>query len=90
MKYVLDDGADKTLCDELLLDALNVDSRSVPFNISTVNSTDRITHGQEVDLQVQHVNGHDRVDLRNVWSVKRLPISARSAMVSAEIRNCLI
>ena len=84
---LLDDGADKTLCDERLLDALNVDSRSVTFNISTVDCTGSITHGQEVDLQVQHVNGHDRVDLRNVWSVKRLPISARSAVASSEIKK---
>ena len=34
---LLDDGADKTLCDERLLDALNVSSRPVTFNISTVN-----------------------------------------------------
>ena len=52
---LLDDGADKTLCDERLLDALNVSSRPVTFNIATVNSTGSTTHGQEVDLQVQGV-----------------------------------
>ena len=84
---LLDDGADKTLCDERLLRALSADSRQVTFNISTVNSTGCVTHGQEVDLQVQHVNSTDRVDLHNVWTVKRLPISSRTAAVSADIKK---
>ena len=43
---LLDDGADKTLWDERLLDALNVSSRPVTFNISTVSPTGSTTHGQ--------------------------------------------
>ena len=57
---LLDDGADKTLCDESLLDALKVPSRPVTFNISTVSHTGSTTHGQEVDLQVQGVNSNDQ------------------------------
>ena len=57
----LDDGADKTMCDERLLDALNVSSRPVTFNIATVNSRGSTTHGQEVDLQVQGVNSNGKV-----------------------------
>ena len=53
---LLDDGADKTLCDERLLRALNADSRQVTFNISTVNSTGCVTHGQEVDLQSKKIS----------------------------------
>lgn len=44
-------------------------------------------HGQEVDLDVPHVNGKDTVTLRNVWSVKRLPISTQSAAVNADIKR---
>ena len=84
---LLDDGADKTLCDERLLDALNVSSRPVTFNISTVSPTDSITHGQEVDLQVQGVNSNDQVNLHKVWPVKRRPISVHSAVVSADIKK---
>ena len=84
---LLDDGADKTLCDERLLDALNVSSRPVTFNISTVNSTGSTTHGQEIDLQVQGVNCNDQVNLHKVWSVKRLPISVHSAVVSSDIQK---
>ena len=81
-----DDGADKTLCDEGLLDTLNVSSRPVTFNILTVRPTGSTTHGQEVDLQVQGVNNNDQVNL-NVWSVKRLPISVHSAVVSSDIKK---
>ena len=84
---LLDDGADKTLCVERLLDALNVSSRPVTFNIATVNSTGSTTHGQEVDLQVQGVNINDKVNLHKVWSVKRLPISVNSAVVRDDIKK---
>lgn len=84
---LLDDGADKSLCDERLLHALNVASRPVTFKISTVSSTGSTNHGQEVDLQVQQVNGKDRVTLRNVWSVKRLPISTQSTAVNADVKK---
>ena len=79
--YALLDG------DERLLDALNVSSRPVTFNISTVNSTGSTTHGQEIDLQVQGVNCNDQVNLHKVWSVKRLPISVHSAVVSSDIQK---
>ena len=36
---LLDDGADKTLCDERLVQQLQLTSRSVTFKISTINST---------------------------------------------------
>ena len=41
---LLDNGADKTMCDERLLDALNVSSRPVTFNIATVNSAGSTTY----------------------------------------------
>ena len=63
---LLDDGADKTLCGERLLDALNVSSKPVTFNMATFNSAGSTTHGQEVDLQVQGVNSNDKVNLRKV------------------------
>ncbi|MCG8069350.1 MAG: hypothetical protein JAY84_15975 [Candidatus Thiodiazotropha taylori] len=44
-------------------------------------------HGQEVDLHVQHINSNDTVSLRNVWSVKQLPVPIQSAAVNADIKN---
>ena len=81
------DGANKTLCDERLLKSLNISSRPVTFRMSTVSSTGSTIYGQAVDLYVQPLNGNDAVSLRNVWSVKRLPISTKSAAVNADIKN---
>ena len=89
-KYaLLDNHADITLCDERLLDALNVSSRPTTFNISTVNSTGSTTHGPEVNLLVQGVNINDLVNLHKVWAVERLPISVHLAVVSADINIIL-
>lgn len=84
---LLDGGADKTLFDERLLQTLNVASRPVTFQISTISSNGSTNYGQEVDLRVQPVNGDDEVSLHKVWSVKKLPISTRSAAVNENIRR---
>ena len=75
---LLDDGADKTLCDERLLDAMIVSSRPVTFNISTVSPTGSTAHGQEVDLQVQCVNSNDQV------------LVCKETANNQSIPNCLI
>lgn len=85
---LLDDGADKTLCDERLIKKLGVSSRPVTFQISTVSSTGNTTHGQEVDLCVSPVSGNGGdVQLNNVWTVKILPISTCSAATAEDIRG---
>ncbi|CAG2254433.1 unnamed protein product [Mytilus edulis] len=84
---LLDDGADKTLCDERLLQKLNIASKPVTFEMSTVSSSGSTIHGQEVDLQVKAIDGNDNVSLKKVWSVKKLPISARSAAENVDIRK---
>lgn len=55
--------------------------------MSTVSSMGSTIYGQEVDLQVQPLNGHGTVFLQNVWWVKMLPISSQSAAVNSDITN---
>ncbi|KAH3853228.1 hypothetical protein DPMN_095751 [Dreissena polymorpha] len=52
---LLDDGADKTLCDEILIQQLNLRSRPVTFQISTISSTGSTTYEKEVDPSVSPV-----------------------------------
>ncbi|XP_060567693.1 uncharacterized protein LOC132726393 [Ruditapes philippinarum] len=86
---LLDDGADKTLCDERLLQKLNVDCKPITFQISTVNSSSSTSYGHEADLTVMAVNGtgSEEVSLRKVWSVKKLPISAKSAAMHLDYKT---
>ncbi|VDI37577.1 Hypothetical predicted protein, partial [Mytilus galloprovincialis] len=84
---LLDDGADKTLCDERLLQKLNIASKPVTFEMSTVISSGSTIHRQEVDLQVKAIDGNDNVSLEKVWSVKKLPISARFPAKNVDIRK---
>ena len=83
---LLDDGADKTLCDVRLIQQLNLTSRPVTFQISTINSTGSTTHGQEVDISVSPISGNGgNVQLNNVWTVKQLPIPTRSIVTTDDI-----
>ena len=84
---LLDDGADKTLCDERLLKIMNLACRPVTFQMSTVSSTGSTIEGQEVDLHVRPIQGKDDITLRKVWSVKTLPISTQSAPNNSDFQN---
>ncbi|CAG2225244.1 Tenascin-R,Ryncolin-2,Angiopoietin-related protein 1,Angiopoietin-related protein 6,Ficolin-3,Techylectin-5B,Ryncolin-1,Fibrinogen C domain-containing protein 1,Ficolin-2,Fibrinogen-like protein 1,Fibrinogen alpha chain,Tenascin,Ficolin-1,Fibrinogen-like protein A,Microfibril-associated glycoprotein 4,Ryncolin-3,Angiopoietin-related protein 2,Angiopoietin-4 [Mytilus edulis] len=84
---LLDDGADKTSCDRRLLKKLNLATRPVTFHMSTVSSSGSTIHGQEVDLQVRPIDSNEDVSLQKVWSVKKLPISTRSAAENVDIRK---
>lgn len=84
---LLDDGADKTLCDERLLRKLNVNSKAITFAMSTACSTGTLHQGYEVDLEIRPVAGDSVVNLRKVWSVKKLPISTKSAAVNVDLHR---
>ena len=87
---LLDDGADTSLCDERLLQKLDVASKPVSFQISTVNSSGGTIQGHEIDLNIKTINcsNNQSVKLDRVWSVKQLPISTRSAaVINADIRD---
>jgi len=81
---LIDDGADKSLCDERLLKRLGQKGRPVDFKITTFSSAGSSVSGSELTLRVQSVAGSDVVELTKVWYVKRLPVNAKSA-ASAEI-----
>ena len=83
----LDNGADKSLCDEKLLKRLGIKGNPVTFNIATVNSKGVVTQGREIDLVVKPVDGDNRVQVSKAWSVKKLPISTSLAIEKNEINN---
>ena len=84
---LLDDGADKTLCDERLLKALDTEGKPVTYHMSTVSSSDGLVHGKEVDLNIQAINTKDEINIKRVWSVKRLPVSTRSAAGKMDVKG---
>ncbi|CAG2222126.1 unnamed protein product [Mytilus edulis] len=84
---LIDDGADKTLCDERLIKMLETESRPVTFKMTTATAQ-RVRHeGQEVDLHVQSVGSNCPITLSKVWSVKNLPISTHSAANNKDIKS---
>lgn len=71
---LIDYGADKTLCDDSLLKALNELGKSTTYQISTASHSSTIVYGKEVDLNVKATNttddNADRIFVRKVCSVK--------------------
>ena len=82
---LVDDGTDKTLCDERSIQMLGTESRPVTFQMTTATSQKVRHEGREVDIQVQSMKGDNIVDLNRVWSVKSLPISTQSAVKSSDL-----
>lgn len=84
---ILDDGANKTLCDESLLSTLNLPTKPITFEMSTVSSAARAIEGRQLDIDVRPVHGNATVRLRNVWTVKQLPISTRTKPRNSDFRK---
>lgn len=81
---LVDDGADKTLCDERLIKKLNINSRPVTFHMTS--ATSKVRHeGREIDLRVSAVGSNDKIEVKGIWSVKSLQISTRSAVSNQEL-----
>ena len=69
----LDQRSTATLCDERLLDLLQITGKTAKFAISTVNERADIHRGSTVNLTVNSLAGGEPLNLQNVLSVKRLP-----------------
>ena len=52
---------------------------TVTFKVTTMTSNEDTVSGNEVNLHVGPVNGHESFPMPKVWSVKRLPILTKSA-----------
>ena len=85
---LLDNGADKTLCNERLLVMLDEPGRPVTYQMATVSDSAEVVHGKEIDLNVKtDTSDADEIAVRNVWSVKKLPISTRSTATTSTLHE---
>lgn len=69
---LIDDGADKTLCDERLLSALDIPSKPVTHKMSTITSRHSTNVSKEVNLDVKPMGGDHVIPLQRVWSIKSI------------------
>ena len=75
---LLDNGSDVSLVHDRLVQMLGIRGRPKPFVINSVNCTSEV-NGLEVDIAVRSLDGSNSVNIRNAWSVPKLPISLSSA-----------
>jgi len=69
----LDQGSSATLCDQRLLEVLNVPSKEITFGLTTVGATQRMK-GKRARLSVAPVVEDKFIDLPNVITVNALPM----------------
>ena len=81
---LLDNGSDVSLVDDRLVQMLGIRGKQKSFVINSVNSTSTV-NGREVDFTVKSMHGDDIVNLKNAWSVPKLPISLHSAPTTTDI-----
>ena len=83
----LDQGSTATLCDERLLDLLQITGKPAKFAISTVNERADIHRGSKVNLtSINSLAGGEPLNLQNVLSVKRLPALRNQPLTKDELR----
>ena len=69
----LDQGSTATVCDECLLDLLQITGTPAKLAISTASERADIHRGSKVNLAVHSLAEGEQLNLQNVLSVKRLP-----------------
>jgi len=69
-----DQGSSATLCDQRLLEVLNVPSEDIFFGLTTVGCATQQMKGKKASLSVAPVVDGKFIDLPNVISVKALPM----------------
>ena len=84
---MLDDGSEKSMCCDSLLDRLGVTGKSVQYTVASVNDRQVTYDGRQVDLAVRAVDGGRSVEVRKAWSLPRLPASLKSLPGKGELRS---
>ena len=83
----LDRGSTTTLCNEKLLRQLGVVGEDVSFVIKTVNKMMENHQGMRTNLHIAGLNGDGLIELREVLSVRHLPIKANSSLTKEDLKR---
>ena len=76
---LLDDGSQKSLCTDRLLNVLGVEGTDVNFSVSSVTEVDVSYTGKQIDLFVKPVTGGDAVKIERCWTIPKLPANVECA-----------
>lgn len=60
------------MCDESFLSALDIPSKHVAYEMSTITSRHSTNVSKEVNLDVKPMGGDHVIPLQRVWSIKKL------------------
>ena len=83
----LDQGSTTTLCDERLLEQLNVHGEDAIYSITTINRTTENHKGKRISLCVSALqNEEDSVNLANVYSVQDLPVTPNKVLSKRDLK----
>ena len=83
---LLDDGSDRTLCSDRLLNVLQVEGEPVSFDVTGINSERVKYEGRSVNLSVSPVDDvNNALYIPNVWSMQQLRIDAESRPRQSEL-----
>lgn len=83
----LDNGSDVTLCDEKLVEELELDGTKRNFLLTTQEKRDSARKGLEVELKIEALDGSDTLDIQKVWTVNRLNVSQQSIATAEDIKK---
>ena len=73
----IDPGSDKTFADERLISRLGIQGKKVSYAITSVHKSEGF-QGREVDLGVCALDGSNLLQMKKVWTLKKIPISLDS------------
>ena len=76
---MLDDGSQATLCSESLIQRLNAKTRPASLTLITLSGETEVQNSRMLDLSVRGISTTENMALKDVRSVKNLPINTEAA-----------
>ena len=84
---VLDQCSDATICTTKLLDCLGIQGKRKPFTVNSVTGKKTTQDSVEVELNISSIDDECSIQLENVRSVSKLPVTTSSLASKTDIHE---
>ena len=81
----LDPGSNTTFCTDKLINRIGATGKEVTLSLTTMDNDNVKSQSLLVNLEVSDLQGHNTVELRNVFSRAKLPVAADDKPVQSDV-----
>jgi hypothetical protein len=84
---LIDQGSDKTFVDERLVEWLEIPSKDVTYNVTSVHQHKVPLKGKEVSLTIESIDRSKGIKVDKVWTMGKIPFKVENRLGKKELAN---